>query len=82
MMKRNIPKKAVVVIALGGEVIEKYPDDWRGPRELMLGWYQGNPIHLVRLFDFDSGILEVITVYRPDPRHWKKDWKTRKKRKR
>jgi hypothetical protein len=57
------------------EIIERYPDDRRGPSFLLLGFTQrGAPIHFVCAV---AEVAIVITLYRPDPKHWV-DWRVRR----
>ena len=65
-------------ILLEGEIIEDYPDDKPFPTALFLGWFQGEPFHVVSGFDSLSAYCFVITVYRPDLNHFEPDYKTRR----
>lgn len=59
-------------------LIEDYPEDRRGHSCLLLGWIGDEPIHLVCTVRRDP--LFLITCYRPDPRRWFPDWRTRRPR--
>ena len=78
MMKRGISREIVKQVLLDGEIIEDYPDDKPFPSALFLGWFQGEPFHVVSSFDSLSGYCFVITVYRPDLDHFETDYKTRR----
>ena len=78
MMKRGISRETVKQILLEGEIIEDYPDDKPFPTALLLGWFHGEPFHVVAAFDPLSGYCFVITVYRPDLVHFESDYKTRR----
>lgn len=66
---------------LGGECIEDYPDDPRGPSCLILGWRdRGGPVHAVWGFDVVSRQAILITVYLPDPQRWSDDFRRRRAR--
>jgi uncharacterized protein DUF4258 len=60
------------------EIIERYPDDPRGPACLVLGWvpinpplHAAQPLHIVIGYACIAGTeIEVITAYEPDSRHW------------
>ena len=55
---------------LGGEILEDYPNDPRGPSCLVLGYGgQGNPIHVV-CGQTPLGRLRFITVYLPSLPKW------------
>ena len=57
------------------KIIEDYPSDPRGPSFLLLGFTQaGMPIHAVCAL---TGVLVVITLYRPDPTRWV-EWRERR----
>lgn len=60
-----------------GKIIEKYPDDPRGPSCLVLGYSRGIPIHLV-CGEYPSGKTIIITVYRPDPVLWDEAFEKRR----
>ena len=78
MMKRGISTQIVKQVLLEGEMIEDYPDDKPFPTALFLGWFQGEPFHVVTALDSLSGYCFVITVYRPDLNHFEPDYKTRR----
>jgi len=55
---------------LNGEMLERYPDDPRGPSCLVLGYgNEGCPMHIV-CGKSGSGKLRMITVYVPTPPKW------------
>ena len=62
------------------EVIEIYPTHARPlPDCLVLGRLtEGQPIHAVIAIDEINDRVFVITVYRPDPRRWGDDYRTRR----
>ena len=78
MAKRGISTQTVKEVLLEGEVIEDYPDDKPFPTALFLGWFKGEPFHVVTALDSISGYCFVITVYRPDLIHFEPDYKTRR----
>jgi hypothetical protein len=60
-------------VIAGGEVIEDYPEDARGPSCLLLGYGdQDRPIHVVCAPRDDY--LAIITAYLPDPQEWSGDF--------
>lgn len=79
MFQRSIPPSAVTAMLAEGEVIFSYPDDSPFPSSLVLGSYQGLPLHVVVARDPDTGLCHVVTTYRPDPEMWDTEFKTRRK---
>ena len=64
---------------LNGEIIERYPNDPRGPSCLVFGsTEEGHPIHIV-CANLEDARLLIVTAYEPNPDEWKQDWRTRKK---
>jgi hypothetical protein len=65
---------------LSGELIEDYPEAVRGPCCLVGGILETREwVHTVWGWDSASGIAVLITAYRPDPRKWEADFKTRRR---
>lgn len=61
-----------------GEIIEDYPDDKPYPSCLVYGeTFNKVPVHSVWAYNQDNRWAVLITVYRPDPRHWI-NWRTRR----
>jgi len=78
MFNRGISADDVRQVLTSGETIEAYPDDTPYPSELMLGWCEGRPIHLVAAYNADANETIVITVYEPEPERWTPDFRRRK----
>ena len=78
MLQRGISRDIVKSVLLSGTIIEDYPDDMPYPTALFLGWFEQKPFHVVAAFDSQSGYCFIITAYRPDPEHFKQDYKTRR----
>ena len=79
LRRRKIALETIEEAIRGGEIIEDYPDDPRGPSCLILGVAQeGRPIHVVCGKMGHDQIL-VITAYEPNLEEWKPDWRTRRK---
>lgn len=79
MMERNIFRTDVKQILLDGEIIEEYPDDRPYPSGLFLGFINSEPLHVVVAIDSTSHWCYIITAYKPDSKHFKEDFKTRRK---
>ncbi len=63
-----------------GEIIEQYPDDKPYPSCLIFGKnLKDKPIHSVWAYNIKTKASVLVTVYRPDPKLWIEDWRTRRK---
>ena len=62
-----------------GEIIETYPDDYPYPSCLLLGEYEGKPLHIV--CGVGNNKLWIITAYFPSGDKWESDLRTRKEEK-
>jgi len=78
MFERELGRDEVVAVVRQGEVIIRYPDDRPFPSQLLLGFVDDCPVHLVVARDPDSGVCFVVTAYRPDPAVWMPDFRTRR----
>jgi hypothetical protein len=79
MLERGISRGAVKGVLESGALVEDYPDDAPYPSALMLGFSDGEPLHVVAAYDQGSRYCLVVTVYRPDARHFEDDYRTRKR---
>lgn len=79
MFERGIGPEAVERIVGDGEQIASYPDDTPFPSALILGFDEGQPVHLVVSRDAVTGLCYIVTVYRPEPEAWSVDFKTRRR---
>jgi len=61
------------------EIIKSYPDDKYMPSYLVYSKVDDIIIHILFAVDIEHKNVRVVTAYRPDPSHWKKDLKTRRK---
>ena len=77
MFHRGLSEVDVLRVLQSGEVIEEYPEDQPYPSRLVLGWIGSRPIHVVTADNQGGQQVVVITVYEPDPSHWKPDFRTR-----
>jgi hypothetical protein len=78
LFERAVHPDAVLRIIHEGEVVASYPDDLPYPSVLILGFEGGKPLHVVVAQDPENRICIVVTVYKPDPKLWNDDFKTRR----
>ncbi|GAB4149448.1 MAG: DUF4258 domain-containing protein [Sphingomonadales bacterium] len=78
MFGRGIAPALVEAVVRHGEVIATYPDDRPFPSALILGSDIEGAVHVVVAQDAAVGLCYIITVYRPDPGLWDKDFRTRR----
>lgn len=58
-----------------GEIIETYPGDTEHSSELILGWVESRPLHVVLAYSEDGERVAVLTAYDPDAIRWHADFK-------
>ena len=75
MAQRGVSEEEVMHALLTGETIQVYPDDTPFPSELILGWREGRPLHIVVATDTRRRRKIVITVYEPHPGQWEADFR-------
>ena len=78
MAQRGVSEEAVMHALLTGETIQVYADDTPFPGELILGWREGRPLHIVVATDTRRQRKIVITVYEPHPGQWEADFRRKK----
>ncbi len=78
MAQRGVSEEVVMHILLTGETIQVYPDDTPFPSELLLGWQDRRPLHVVVATDTIQLRKIVITVYEPNLDQWEADFKRKK----
>ena len=78
MAQRGVSEEDVMQVLLTGETIQVYPDDTPFPSELILGWREGRPLHIVVATDTRRQRKIVITVYEPHPGQWEADFRRKK----
>lgn len=78
MAQRGIHEEEIEYILRTGETIAVYQDDTPYPSELLCGWCNARPLHLVVATDIAGQKKIVITVYVPDPNKWEADFRRRK----
>ncbi|GIW92836.1 MAG: hypothetical protein KatS3mg110_0877 [Pirellulaceae bacterium] len=77
-LSARVHPDAVLRIIQEGEVIACYPDDLPYPSVLILGFEGGKPLDVVVAQDPENRICIVVTVYKPDPKLWSDDFRTRR----
>lgn len=78
LLERGISRTEVKEVLKAGELIEFYPDDFPLPSCLILGFPNRHPLHVVVAVNKNTKSAFVVTVYRPDTKHFYEDYKTRK----
>jgi hypothetical protein len=73
---RGLRREDIEDAIASGEIIEDYPQHHYGPACLILGrTSQGRPLHLCCSV---RAVVDIITVYEPDPTEWTADFRTRR----
>jgi hypothetical protein len=73
---RNILGDEIEEAVSSAEMVEDYPQHHYGPCCLVLGRTRtGKALHLVCSL---RGMVDIVTVYEPDPLEWEADLKTRR----
>jgi Domain of unknown function (DUF4258) len=78
MAQRGVSEEDVMHVLLAGETVQVYLDDTPFPSELLLGWCDRRPLHIVVATDITQRRKIVITVYEPKPDQWESDFKRKK----
>ena len=78
MLERGISRDIVKEVLLAGDIIEDYSDNKPYPSALFLGYFKGEPFHVVTAFDSIRGYCFIVTAYKPDLEHFESDFKTRR----
>jgi hypothetical protein len=74
---RRLSSEEIEEAVQRGEIIEDYPHHRFGPCCLILGWTAaGKALHMVCSC---RSVVDIITVYEPDPTEWESDLRTRKR---
>jgi hypothetical protein len=73
---RGIQRQEIEEAIAAGEIIEDYPTHHYGPACLILGQTnRGKALHLLCSV---QPMVDLVTVYEPDPHEWERDLKTRR----
>lgn len=78
MIERDILKEDVEAIIETGEIIDEYIYENSFPRELLLGWIDQRPLHVVVEHNMPENLTTVVTAYEPDPEIWRQDFRRRR----
>ncbi len=78
MFERGIGKDDVIQAIREGQVIEEYPDDTPHPCVLLWNRDATHPLHVVAARNDEFGECVVVTVYVPDLREWRPDFRIRR----
>ena len=78
MFERAIAVADVVALIRSGEVIERYPQDQPLPSYLLLGFIDGEPLHVAVGVEVGDRRCVAVTVYRPSVELWDDDFRTRR----
>jgi hypothetical protein len=78
MFERSISPSDVRKVVEAGQVIESYPNDYPYPSILLLGFANGQPLHVVLGYNEAAEECHVVTAYHPDPTQWDNTFKTRR----
>lgn len=75
--RRSISREELLDAVESYEIVEAYPDDKYLPSYLILG---AAAFHVLFAIDVEGDNVRVVTAYRPDPREWEPDLRTRRTR--
>jgi len=75
---RFIPREAILSTVDTYEIIEQYLEDKYLPSYLVYAEYKGQIIHAQIATDLQDDNVTIVTVYKPSPDIWEKDFKTRR----
>ncbi len=75
---RFIPREAILSTVDTYEIIEQYLEDKYLPSYLVYAEYKGQIIHAQIATDLEDDNITIVTVYKPSPDKWEKDFKTRR----
>ena len=79
MRQHGISEEAVFEVLQSGTTIKWYPEDRPFPSRLILGYWEGQPVHVVAADDAVHSRTVVITVYGPEPGLWEQGFSKRRR---
>jgi hypothetical protein len=77
MFERGISDEDIREILSAGETIAHYPDDRPYPSQLLLGWIDNKPTHILTA-ETDNGETIIVTAYHPEPTLWEDNFKRKR----
>lgn len=80
MFERGLSVADVQSVIRDGETVESYPDDMPYPSQLLLGYCDGRPVHVVLATESATRTGWVVTAYIPDSAIWEAGFRTRRLR--
>ena len=78
MAQRGVSEEDVMQVLLTGETIQVYSGDTPFPSELILGWCNKRPLHIVVATDTTRRRKIIVTVYEPNPDQWDTNFRRKK----
>jgi hypothetical protein len=78
LARRYIARQTILGAVDTYELVEAYPDDKYLPSYLILAQTEGQPFHVLFATDVNGRNVRIVTEYRPDPRDWQPDQRTRR----
>lgn len=78
LARRFISRDSILAAVDSYELVEAYPNDKYLPSYLILGRRRTGSFHVLFGVDVLGNSVRIVTSYRPDPREWHPDLKTRR----
>lgn len=75
---RHVTRREILDAVDTYEIIESYPEDKYLPSYLVLAKHGGSAFHVLFATDVENDNVTVVTAYRPDPKEWNPDLRTRR----
>ncbi len=75
---RFIPRDTILSSVDKYEIVEEYLKDKYLPSYLVYAEYEGQIVHIQIATDLENDNITIVTVYKPSPDKWEKDFKTRR----
>ena len=75
---RHIARNDILGAVGNYEIIESYPSDKYLPSYLVLAEFAGASFHILFAADVEDGNVRIVTAYRPDPKEWQSNFRTRR----